>query len=548
MKIGSSAVMVFVRLMSFIMMVLFVNAAFAHESTYHKAMRKMTDIPLVEPLLVSRQGAVSFLEITVVDKATGKPVNANVRIKDLDTGKYWQPADPRFTDAMRRTIEWYTLSPGFEIELPQGEIEIEAFRGIGWYKSKVRIDLTGKLKEKIEIPISRWYDPIKDGWYAGNTHLHLQQVSKDFTDRYISIVPDADEVGIIFVSYLERVGADDGYPTNLYSPEGLKDFNSEDAQYGWGQELRHNFGEFGEGYGHVLLLDIPELVKPVSIGPALTGEGTDGKPLKDGLLESRTLGGVNVWAHNEFGMEDIPSWVKGRLDALNNFDGSDASQQTPYDMSYYRFLDLGIKVPFSAGTDWFMFDTMRVFAYVEGDVTPTSWLRSLKDGKSYITNGPFLTFSVAGKQVGDTIDVQKGAVLNVKAAGIANNDFRQLELIFNGRVVHAVKTIAEKGKFMADMAFVFEATEPGWLAVRIPWTNSDNQMGNRMRAHTSPIYLTIDGQERFDRNVARGLIAEMQESISTIQAKAVFADDEEQKNVIGVYQDAITDLQERLAE
>ena len=37
---------------------------------------------------------------------------------------------------------------------------------------------------------------------------------------------------------------------------------------------------FKEGYGHVMFLHLPELIQPVSIGPGISGKGTDGIPLR----------------------------------------------------------------------------------------------------------------------------------------------------------------------------------------------------------------------------------------------------------------------------
>src|SRR6185436_7795670 len=47
-----------------------------------------------------------------------------------------------------------------------------------------------------------------------------------------------------------------------------------------GQEHRHNFTGFDEGYGHVMFLHLPELIQPVSIGPGIMKKGTDSPALR----------------------------------------------------------------------------------------------------------------------------------------------------------------------------------------------------------------------------------------------------------------------------
>ena len=93
-------------------------------------------------------------------------------------------------------------------------------------------------------------------------------------------------------------------------------------RFGWGQETRHNFGAYGEGYGHVLLLDLDELIEPVSAGVSLRGAGShDGVPVSAAIEQAHEAGATVIWAHNDFGLEDIPNWVTRRVHAQNAFDG-----------------------------------------------------------------------------------------------------------------------------------------------------------------------------------------------------------------------------------
>ena len=60
-------------------------------------------------------------------------------------------------------------------------------------------------------------------------------------------------------------------------------------------------------------------------------------------------------------------------------------------------------VPFSSGTDWGIYDFSRVYVPVDGELTSSSWLGALRDGRSYITNGPFLELETEQGTVGDTL-------------------------------------------------------------------------------------------------------------------------------------------------
>ena len=380
------------------------------------------------------------VRVEVSDAATGALVPANIRVHLKDRNRVFVPGDPRTATGLYRTPEWYTLKSTDVLKLPRELVRIEAFRGIEWSVAEAEVDLSLGGQQVVRLEVSRFHDVAQDNWVSGNTHLHLQQTDRAYADRYLRTVPWADEVRVVFLSYLERAGDDGHYVSNQYRPADLDELEGGEAalQFGWGQETRHNFGAFGEGYGHVLLLDLDALIKPVSTGVSLNGEGyTDGVPIAPAIKQAHEVDATVVWAHNDFGLEDIPNWVASRVHAQNIFDGGDVSH---YDTSFYRYLDLGLEVPFSTGTDWFMSDLLRVFVQVEGELTIDAWLRALRAGRSFITNGPILYFTSGGHAIGDTIDARRGDMLRVHARSIGRADFKRLELVYNGRVVHASAT------------------------------------------------------------------------------------------------------------
>ena len=71
--------------------------------------------------------------------------------------------------------------------------------------------------------------------------------------------------------------------------------------------------------------------------------------------------------------------VTGRLHAQNIYDSGITGS---YADSFYRYLNVGIKMPFSTGTDWFIFDYGRVYAAIDGDRTTESWCRPCGAGKA----------------------------------------------------------------------------------------------------------------------------------------------------------------------
>ena len=159
---------------------------------------------------------------------------------------------------------------------------LQALSGIETELALERVDLTGKRHAKLQMRLLRFYDARRNGCLAGNTHLHLRKLSKQQADRYLQQVPLADGLDVVFLSYVERANDDLEYTSNNYTRRQLAALSNERMRLGHGEEHRHNFGAYGEGYGHILLLDIPYIIRPVSVGPGLTRQPSDAPPLAIG--------------------------------------------------------------------------------------------------------------------------------------------------------------------------------------------------------------------------------------------------------------------------
>ena len=58
----------------------------------------------------------------------------------------------------------------------------------------------------------------------------------------------------------------------------------------------------------------------------------------------------------------------------------------------------------------------RVYVQVPGPFTYESWIDNLKKGRSFVSNGPMLEFSVDGKALSETIKLEAPQKLRVKAS------------------------------------------------------------------------------------------------------------------------------------
>jgi hypothetical protein len=435
--------------------------------------------------------------------------------------------------------DWYVLSSPTEVLLPRQPLRLEAFSGLETELKAVSVDLSGQNQESLTIPLRSFSEVSKQSWYGANTHLHLSHLSKEEAERYLREIPRADDLDVLFISYLERAIADKDYITNRYPLGDLKEFGPTGVLVNNGQEHRHNFGDQGEGFGHVMLLNIKSMIQPVSIGPGISHRGTDGTPLQAGIEEAHRQGGTAIWCHNNWGREDVPNFVSGKLDAQNIFDGGSHGS---YEDSFYHYLNAGIRVPFSTGTDWFMYDLARVYSKVEGSLGIKSWLNALVAGRSFISNGPLLSLTVEGKDLGGTIDLPSGREVSVRASASSRLGFEKLQLIQNGKVVSESGPQPKDGHVEAHLDRSIKIDEPSWLALRVS-TQAKNEFGRQLFAHTSPIYIKVGGKAIHQPEEVAYLVRQMEEAKQEIAAKALFAPPKEREAVLSVYEKGIRNLQ-----
>jgi hypothetical protein len=494
------------------------------------------------------QGAVK-VRIRLLDAETGKRVPGIVRV--FRAGADRPLALPGLYDRLRglRTTAtltgWSVVPPaGAASTLPRGKVRIEAVSGLETTRGVEELDLGNNAPEEVTLQLKPLFRPEQSDRVAGNTHLHLMNLTAEDADEYLQRIPAADRLKVLFISYLERIKEDVNYITNRHPVGDLKQFDTTGVLVNNGEEHRHNFGSYGEGYGHVMFLNINRLVKPVSLGSGITGGGYDDRPLRAGIADARQQGGTVLWCHNTSGFEGVPNTLAGRIDALNVFDGS---RTGTFEESYYRYLNIGLRLPISTGTDWFLYDFARVYARVPGRLTVPKWLDAVKAGRCQVTNGPLLTLTVDGKEVGDVLSLKQPRAVRVEVTATGRHDFQQLQLVQNGRVLQAEPGQTKDGVCTARIVREVRLDGPAWFAARIDAT-AKNELDQRLFAHTSPVYVDLAGQRVFDVDAAVLLLRRMEEARAAIRSRGKFGDDAARDKLLAIYDETTQELVQRIRQ
>ncbi|MHC4531786.1 MAG: hypothetical protein ACYSXD_09525, partial [Planctomycetota bacterium] len=134
----------------------------------------------------------------------------------------------------------------------------------------------------------------------------------------------------------------------------------------------------------------------------------------------------------------------------------------------------------------------------------------LKQGRSFITKGPMIFFTVEGQRPGARLNYSKRPKeVAIRASAVLPEQSIPVEIIINGEVVSEGKDI-DKSIRLEDSC---------WIAARC----SD--------AHTSPVYITLEGRPRGSGKEAKEFLGVIDRLTKWVNTKALF-DSPRQKQIV----------------
>jgi len=142
---------------------------------------------------------------------------------------------------------------------------------------------------------------------------------------------------------------------------------------------------------------------------------------------------------------------------------------------------------------------------VNGRLDLNTWFDSFHAGHVYVSNGPFIEFTVNGRQMGEELRVKRGAKLEISASTQLNPDvdaLDRLELIVLGEVN---ATVPADGKDRVALRQELKADRSMWIAVRALGARPDPR--NMIVAHSAPIYVVVDGEPSWKADAVSELVA-----------------------------------------
>jgi hypothetical protein len=465
----------------------------------------------------------------VFDGATGRALEARVQVLDA-TG---HPRAPDGAILKKGPGEPFFYCEGaFEVDVPRGQVDVIVERGTEYRPLRLPVDAGAAGGIDVELPLERWVRMAERGLHAGNTHVHYDEKETRPLER-LRLDPRVEDLPVLVVSRLIR--RELPYASNAF-PIGRHELSGHGHVIDVGEESRHNDEPWRIGLGHIMLINIERQVDPVSRGILVDDSAPDYPPLVDACDAARAQGGLVLWCHNANGMEAPVAAALGKLDGLNLFDPYWMDPE--YDL-WYALLDCGIRLPASTGSDWFVCSSNRVYVQTE-PFTYEGWLDGLRQGRTFVTNGPVLSLRVEGRPPSsEPLGLAGDRRVEVAVEYESAEGIDRVELVRDGEVVLTAPPAAERARpghvtTKGELRTRVDAAGAGWLAARC-WGRRRNSYGHPLWAHTSPVYLRDTPAPARARAAAALFLARLDRAAEWLASRARFDDVAQRQRMLQLF-------------
>lgn len=380
------------------------------------------------------------------------------------------------------------------LELPPGEYEIAAWRGLEYEPFRKAVEL--REDATVRVVLEPWTRPEDNDWYSGENHVHANYGYGEWYNRPESIFLQAEGEGLnVCNTVIANSDGDAIFDREFFL--GQVDPRSSDRNLVFfGQEFRSTI------WGHMTLSRLSRLVEPIMTGFPGTTNPWDVPTNADIALATTEQGGTIGYTHpagNRLDLYDQPYSAKGLpVDAaLGRVALMDIHGHT-YDGSvqlWYRLLNCGLWVAGSSGTDVFLNRVRsyppgwaRTYVHLPGGLGYDSWIEGQNAGRSFFTNGPMLQFAVDEELPGGEIIKTGPGKVKVTARVDSRFPLDRVELVRNGHVVETIPV--DEGGLSASFEGNVEIPESGWLALRARGPAHPDVIRDPT-AHTNPVRIEV---------------------------------------------------------
>jgi hypothetical protein len=448
--------------------------------------------------------ALASLLISPVDSA-GKRIAARISVLGSD-GRWYGPADrwmhgDELYDRAQFPSEVHYFHcpaevPACTVQVPPGKTAIHVENGFRRKPAFMEQDVRPGAGVILTVPLEDNDLPAEYGKFlSADLHVHMNYGGHyRSTPETLLAQADAEDLDVV---YNLLVNKEERIPDIAYfRPGGVADPASGKRMVFHAQEYHTSFwGHMGllNLEDHYLLPDYTSYRHTALASPwPHNGAIADLAHAQSALVGYVHVADLPIDPPNEKVLSyELPADVEhGKLDYIEVMGFSDHRITAGI---WYRFLNLGYRLPAGAGTDAMAnyaslrgpIGLVRVFLDTGGERTPRALTSALKSGHSFVSNSALLGLTVDGKRPGDALP--RAGKYPVRVAMRSPVAMDHLDLLQNGRVIRAFKLSGERTRF--DWSGDVDL-KGGWVLLRAwnerahPWV-----LDLYPYATTSPVYV-----------------------------------------------------------
>lgn len=357
-------------------------------------------------------------------------------------GNVWNP--------YKGTDQFY-IDGSISAELPPGRYTVTVTKGIEFKVMRANVVVVEGATERLNLDLIRWIDLPQQGWYSADDHLHIPRPHPRF-DSLIATWMQAED---IHVANLLQMGlARDIHitPQHGFGPESV--YQVENTLVATGQENPRT-----HVLGHSIILGAQQWI-----------DFPQAYILYDRFWrKAQNQGAVNGYAHWGLAGAEEGLAVWGHEELLKFIEV--LSFGLPFYDRWYEAMNLGFRIGPTAGTDYPCLPSLpgreRFYAKLEGPLEYEAWLEAVRQGRTFVSNGPAIELTVDNVEVGGERLLSSPAT--VRIVGTVRFDperdaVTSLELIRAGDVVFRNEKLSEPGLLEIDTSV--NIGESTWFALR----------------------------------------------------------------------------------
>ncbi|GDX41106.1 hypothetical protein LBMAG21_13980 [Armatimonadota bacterium] len=482
-------------------------------------------LPLISPVhkaphKTARLQPLPDLRGEVVDTDTGKPLACRIYLQGTDGTWYFPHSLGGESAEYKRqptpkSVEMHSCLSAhpFQVTLPAGRYTLTAEHGKEYLTTTFTFDHS-EASKPLRVSLKRWIDMPAKGWYSADTHAHR-------SPQEMPLLQAAEDVNVAFPLTF--------WVTKAFLPPAQGDKNQavevsakpvyiDSTHVYWPINTEYElFTVDGKPHtlGAVFALNHKA---PLRNGAPPVGAVGEEVHKQGGLLELDKhcwewtmnivplmkvdlydLANNHLW-RTEWG---VPSWGIPSADYMHierTAEGWTEAGWVDYGFqNYYALLNCGFNLRPTGGTGTGYHPVPlgwgRVYAHLSGKFSYEAWVKALDAGHSFVTNGPLLTVTVDGKEMGTHFQQKVAAQKAYHVVGEASSTapLHRIEIVVNGKVartLHPENHKTPQGGYTSRIDSKIPITGSSWLLVRCFEARTDK----RVRfAHTAPAHITVPG-------------------------------------------------------